>query len=85
MYRFFEGGASTYSASYYRSRMGYYGFLSLMVGCLQVALGEHAITMSCGTHTLVLSSAEATRVLTLHALDCYPSRDLFRELGHIIL
>lgn len=40
MYRFFEGGASTYSASYYRSRLGYYGFLSLMVGTVQLALGE---------------------------------------------
>eukprot|EP00903_Cladosiphon_okamuranus_P013017 g12145.t1 len=41
MYRFFEGGASTYSASYYRSRLGYYGFLTLMVGALQIALGAH--------------------------------------------
>ncbi|CAM9302087.1 unnamed protein product [Ectocarpus sp. 12 AP-2014] len=40
MYRFFQGGASTYSASYYRSRLGYYGFLSLMVGALQIALGS---------------------------------------------
>ncbi|CAM9909275.1 unnamed protein product [Pylaiella littoralis] len=39
MYRFFAGAASTYSASYYRSRNGYYGFLSLMVGCVQIALG----------------------------------------------
>ena len=42
MYRFFEGAASTYSAAYYRSRLGYYGFLTLMVGALQVALGERA-------------------------------------------
>ncbi|CAN0127243.1 unnamed protein product, partial [Ectocarpus fasciculatus] len=41
MYRFFQGGASMYSASYYRSRLGYYGFLSLMVGALQIALGAY--------------------------------------------
>lgn len=40
MYRFFEGAASTYSATYYRSRLSYYGFLSFMVGCLQIALGS---------------------------------------------
>ncbi|CAM9235177.1 unnamed protein product [Scytosiphon promiscuus] len=45
MYRFFEGAASTYSASYYRSRLGYYGFLSMMVGALQISLGAYIKSM----------------------------------------
>ncbi|CAM9764103.1 unnamed protein product [Ectocarpus sp. 4 AP-2014] len=42
MYRFFEGGASTYTAMYYRSRLAYYGLLTFIVGILQIALGAYA-------------------------------------------
>lgn len=39
MYRYFAGYADTYSASYYRSRLSYYGGLSILVGVVQFALG----------------------------------------------
>lgn len=40
MYRCFSGYATTYTASYYRSRLTYYGFLSIMVGLVQLSLGK---------------------------------------------
>ena len=45
MYRYFAGYADTYTASYYRSRLGYYGFLTVMVGAVQVALGESPLPL----------------------------------------
>lgn len=41
MYRYFAGYATTYTASYYRSRLTYYGFLVVMVGVVQIALGKN--------------------------------------------
>lgn len=43
MYRYFSGYATTYTASYYRSRLSYYGALTIMVGVVQLALGECAL------------------------------------------
>lgn len=40
MYRCFAGYSHTYNAAYYRSRLVYYAFLSIMVGTIQLALGE---------------------------------------------
>ena len=40
MYRCFAGFADTYDASYYRSRLTYYGGLITMTGAVQLALGE---------------------------------------------
>ncbi|CAM9975997.1 unnamed protein product [Ascophyllum nodosum] len=43
MYRCFAGYAHTYSASYYRSRLTYYGFLITMTGAVQLALGAYVL------------------------------------------
>lgn len=43
MYRYFSGYASTYTASYYRSRLSYYGALTIMVGAVQLALGKYML------------------------------------------
>lgn len=40
MYRCFAGYSHTYTASYYRSRLSYYGFLAIMTGLVQLSLGK---------------------------------------------
>ncbi|CAM9617898.1 unnamed protein product [Choristocarpus tenellus] len=42
-WKFHSGEASIYNAGYYRSREGYYGFLSCLVGICQMTLGAFII------------------------------------------
>lgn len=87
MYRVFAGHAQTYTASYYRSRLGYYGFLTLMVGAVQLSLGKIRRLPGSLLYFLgLLSLFRKYSCASFQAQSCFPletakKRNNWRSLG----